>query len=90
MEIFNLFNQAESFRNENTYTVLNYEDFKSKINEGGFIQCGWDGLEETEEKIKNDTKASIRCILFEQNLKDLKCIYSQNPAKFEVVFSKAY
>ena len=85
-----LFNQAKSFRDENTYTVSNYEEFKKQINEGGFVKCGWDGLAETEEKIKNDTKATVRCILFEQNLTNLKCIYSESPAKFEVIFSKAY
>ena len=86
----NLFNQAKLFRDNNTYTISNYDDFKKQINEGGFVQCGWDGLAETEEKIKNDTKATIRCILFEQNLTDLKCIYSDSSAKFEVIFSKAY
>ena len=85
-----LFKQAKSFRDDNTYTVSNYEEFKKQINDGGFVKCGWDGLAETEEKIKNDTKATVRCILFEQNLTNLKCIYSESPAKFEVIFSKAY
>ncbi len=85
-----LFDQAKSFRDENTYTVSNYEEFKKQINDGGFVRCGWDGLAETEEKIKNDTKATVRCILFEQNLTNLKCVYSESPAKFEVIFSKAY
>ena len=47
----NLFNQAKLFRDNNTYTISNYDDFKKQINEGGFVQCGWDGLAETEEKI---------------------------------------
>ena len=60
------------------------------IEKGGFITCGWDGTKETESLIKQETKATIRCIPFNQNLKDLKCIYSNKPAKYEVVFARAY
>ncbi len=60
------------------------------ISGGAFINCGWDGNPETESKIKSETNATIRCIPMEQNIKDLKCIYSSKPAKYQVIFAKAY
>ena len=85
-----LFNQAKKFQTENTFSTNSYDKFKSIIDKGGFVQCGWDGSAETEEKIKSETKATIRCIPFEQNLNNLKCIYTDNDAKYSVIFSKAY
>ena len=85
-----LFNQAKKFQTENTFSANSYDEFKSIIDKGGFVQCGWDGSAETEEKIKSETKATIRCIPFEQNLNNLKCIYTDNDAKHSVIFSKAY
>ena len=68
-----------------------YSEFKSIIkNNGGFIRCGWDGTEKTELQIKNETKATIRCILDNVNVNNKKCIYSGSPAKHEVIFAKAY
>ena len=59
----NIFKKANKFKNENSYTVTNYEDFKNIIkNKGGFVYAHWDGTSETEEKIKKETKATIRCI----------------------------
>ena len=86
----NLFSQAKEFMDKNTFTVSDYEEFKNQISIGGFINCGWDGSIDTENKIKEETKATIRCILFEQNISNIKCIYSGKPAKFQVIFSKAY
>ena len=86
----NLFKQAKQFMDNNTFDISDYSEFKSKLHEGGFLRCGWDGSIETENKIKEETKATIRCILFEQNISGMKCIYSGKPAKFEVIFSKAY
>ena len=85
-----MFNQAQQFQNNNTHTVKTYSDFESIIDKGGFIRCGWDGSNKTESIIKKETKATIRCIPFNQNIKDLKCIYSNTPAKYEVIFSRAY
>ena len=70
--------------------VSNYSEFKSQINSGAFIDCGWDGSPETESKIKSDTNATIRCIPMEQNINNLKCIYTEKPAKYQVIFAKAY
>ena len=86
----NLFNQAKEFRNENTHKVKTYDEFKNIINNGGFVRCGWDGDSETELKIKEETKATIRCIPFNEDPKGLKCVYSGKKAKHEVIYAKAY
>ena len=86
----NLFNQAKDFRDKNTHDVKTYDEFKNIINDGGFVRCGWDGDSKTELKIKEQTKATIRCIPFNENPKLLKCVYSGKPAKHEVIYAKAY
>ena len=86
----NLFNQAKVFRDNNTHSVNTYSEFKDIIKNGGFVRCGWDGKQETELKIKEDTKATIRCIPFNENPKDLTCIFSGNRAVHEVIFAKSY
>ena len=85
-----MFDKALSFQKENTQKVENYKQFQEVISQGAFIDCGWDGNAETESKIKLETNATIRCIPIEQNIKDLKCIYSSEPAKYQVIFAKAY
>ena len=85
-----MFNQAKEFRNENTHDIKTYDEFKNIINNGGFVRCGWDGDSETELKIKEETKATIRCIPFNENPKGLKCVYSGKTAKHEVIYAKAY
>ena len=86
----NLYNQAKHFRDNNTHSVNTYSEFKDIIKNGGFVRCGWDGKQETELKIKEDTKATIRCIPFNENPKDLTCIFSGNEAMHEVIFAKSY
>ena len=86
----NLYNQAKDFRDNNTHSVNTYSEFKDIIKNGGFVRCGWDGKQETELKIKEDTKATIRCIPFNENPKDLTCIFSGNEAMHEVIFAKSY
>ena len=86
----NMFNQALEFREKNTFSTNNYEEFKSLIENGGFIRCGWDGNSESEAAIKKETKATIRCILLDEKITDKKCVYSGNPAKHEVIFARAY
>ena len=84
-----LFNEALAFKKDNTFQTSDYEEFKKMISNGGFVECGWDGNDETESKIKKETNATIRCIPLEQK-HNLKCIYTQKPAKYNVVFAKAY
>ena len=86
----NMFTQAVEFREKNTFSADNYEEFKSLIENGGFIRCGWDGNPESESAIKKETKATIRCILLDEKITDKKCVYSGNPAKHEVIFARAY
>ena len=87
----NMLAQAKTFRESNTCTVSSYDEFKNIIAEkGGFVRCGWDGTEESEMAIKDETKATIRVIPFDENPKGITCIYSGQPAKHEVIFAKAY
>lgn len=87
----NLFQQALTFREEHTCTVSSFDEFKSVIkNNGGFIRCGWDGENDTETIIKEETKATIRCILADGDVSGKTCVYSGKPAKHEVIFAKAY
>ncbi|MEE8437746.1 MAG: proline--tRNA ligase [Candidatus Neomarinimicrobiota bacterium] len=86
-----LFDQAKKFREENTHRVNSFADFKAVFaGDGGFVRCGWDGTEETESRIKAETKATIRLIPQDENPQNLKCIYSGKPAQHEVIFAKAY
>jgi Prolyl-tRNA synthetase len=76
---------------DSTYEVNDYDDFKKLIkSQSGFVIAGWDGSKETEEAIKNETKATIRCIPEDNDSKGLKCIYSGKPAAYKVIFSKSY
>ena len=86
-----LYNQAKAFRDKHTFTVESYDEFKSIIEEiSGFVKCGWDGDPKTEAAIQKETKATIRCIPFEQKVGGLNCVYSGKPAKYQVLFGKAY
>jgi prolyl-tRNA synthetase len=85
-----LFNKAKKRIEENTHEVDTYEDFKEIINnEGGFIYAHWDGTAETEEKIKEETKATIRCIPLEEG-EEGKCMVTGKPSKQKVLFARAY
>ena len=86
----NLFQEAKNFRDTNTYYVSTYEEFCSTIESGGFVRCGWDGSSDTESKIKENTKATIRCIPFNEEPDGKYCILSGKPARHEVIFAKAY
>ncbi|MFL2619145.1 MAG: proline--tRNA ligase [Candidatus Marisimplicoccus sp.] len=86
-----MLSNAKKRLKENTYEVSSYDEFKELIeNQNGFISTGWDGDDNTEEAIKKDTKATIRCILENIEDKDVKCIYSGKPAKHKVIFAKSY
>lgn len=86
-----LYNKALAFREENTVEVDTWEDFVARIEgEGGFVSAHWDGTPETEDKIKDATKATIRCIPLDAKEEEGKCIFSGAPSKRRVLFAKAY
>ncbi|WNB17316.1 proline--tRNA ligase [Marivirga arenosa] len=87
----NIYKKAKDFRTENTVKVDTYEEFKNIIeNKGGFVSAHWDGTAETEEKIKEETKATIRCIPLDAEEEAGKCIYTGKPSNKRVLFAKAY
>ncbi len=86
----NIYQKAYDFREQNTFVVDDWNDFKTKVEAGGFILAHWDGTEETEQKIKNETKATIRSIPIDGKMEEGKCIFSGNPSNQRVVFAKAY
>jgi len=87
----NIFNKALNFRKENTFYVDSWEEFLKVLdNQGGFIMAHWDGTKETEEKIKEETKATIRCIPFDSIEEKGKCVYSGKPSNRRVLFARSY
>ena len=88
----NIYKKALDFRNANTYKVASWDEFKQKIEEGGFLLCHWDGTKETEAKIQEETKATIRCIPIDSFVceEEGKCVYSGKPSKRRVIFAKSY
>ena len=88
----NICKKALDFRNANTYKVDSWDEFKQKIEEGGFLLCHWDGTKETEAKIQEETKATIRCIPIDSFVceEEGKCVYSGKPSKRRVIFAKSY
>ena len=86
----NIYRKALNFRIENTREVDTWEDFKEEIKKPGFLLCHWDGTPETEEKIKAETKATIRCIPLEGDKTPGKCIYTGKPSAQRVIFAIAY
>ena len=86
----NIYQKALNFRLENTREVDTWEDFKEEIKKPGFLLCHWDGTPETEEKIKAETKATIRCIPLEGDKTPGKCIYTGKPSSQRVIFAIAY
>jgi prolyl-tRNA synthetase len=87
----NIYQKALKFREDNTFKADSYEEFKDIIeNKGGFVLAHWDGTPETEQKIKKETKATIRIIPLDAKEEQGKCIYSGKPSNKRVVFAKAY
>ncbi len=85
-----MYERALKFRNDNTFEVNSWNEFKVMIEKGGFLSAHWDGTPETEQKIKEETKATIRLIPLSQKSEEGKCIYSQKPSKGRVLFARAY
>ncbi|MBX7093348.1 MAG: proline--tRNA ligase, partial [Flavobacteriales bacterium] len=87
----NLFQKALAHREANTFTVNSYDEFKSVLEEkGGFILAHWDGTAETEERIKEETKATIRCIPFGMDETPGACMVTGKPSARRVLFARAY
>lgn len=86
----NIYTKALNHRLEMTTKVDTWEDFKIQIEKGGFILAHWDGTTETEEKIKEETKATIRCIPLDGEEEEGKCIYTGKPSKRRVIFARNY
>ncbi|UKJ05996.1 proline--tRNA ligase [Solitalea lacus] len=87
----NIFQKANSFREENITRVDTYEEFKQVLgNKGGFVSAHWDGTAETEQQIKDETKATIRCIPLNNPQEEGKCILTGKPSSQRVLFAIAY
>ncbi len=88
----NMYNKALAFRDANVRKVDSWDEFKEEIKKGGFLLCHWDGTTETEERIKEETKATIRCIPVDSYVceEEGKCIYTGKPSHRRVIFSISY
>lgn len=87
----NLYNRALEFRKNNIRNIDSYDEFKVKVeSEGGFFLAHWDGTEETEKQIKDETKATIRCIPFDREEETGVCMVTGKPSAGRVIFAKAY
>ena len=86
----NIFQKALKYRQEHTITVDSYDEFKEKIEEGGFILAHWDGTTETEGRIKEETKATIRCIPFDGDTTPGVCMVTGKPSARRVLFARSY
>lgn len=87
----NIYKKAFDFRAQNTYKVDSYDEFKEMIEKrGGFILAHWDGTTETEAKIKEETKATIRCIPLNNSKEEGKCMVTGKPSNQRVIFARAY
>lgn len=85
-----LFERALARREAHTYEVDSYEEFKERIKDGGFFLCHWDGTPETEEKIKEETKATIRCIPLDGDKTPGKCMVTGKPSECRVLIATSY
>ncbi|MDD3488662.1 MAG: proline--tRNA ligase [Paludibacter sp.] len=86
----NIYKKAFDYRASVTREVNSYDEFKVEIEKGGFLLCHWDGTPETEEKIKEDTKATIRCIPIAGDKTPGVCMVTGKPSAGRVVFARAY
>src|SRR5690606_15725504 len=87
----NIYKKAYDFTVQKTTEVDSWDEFQEMLeNKGGFISAHWDGTSETEEKVKELTKATIRCIPLDQQQEEGRCILSGKPSKGRVLFARAY
>lgn len=87
----NIYQKAYDYRKENITEVESYDEFKKVLEDkGGFISAHWDGTNATEDRIKEETKATIRCIPIDVKMEDGRCMVTGNPSSKRVLFAKAY
>ena len=86
----NIFEKARKYRDDHVYVCEDYEEFKQKVKDGGFFLCHWDGTEETEAKIKEETQATIRCVPFAYEQTPGVDMVSGKPAKYRVIIARSY
>ncbi|MCP4458974.1 MAG: proline--tRNA ligase, partial [Cytophagales bacterium] len=86
----NIFKKAHAFREANTHTTNSLDEFRESVEKGGFVYAHWDGTSETENQIKEATKATIRCIPLDAKREEGKCIFTGKPSSQRVLFAKAY
>ncbi|MGB5172796.1 MAG: proline--tRNA ligase [Eudoraea sp.] len=87
----NIFEKAKAYRESHITEVNSYEEFKTLLEEkGGFLSAHWDGTSETEERVKEETKATIRCIPLSSELEEGRCMVTGKPSSRRVLFAKAY
>lgn len=85
-----IYDKALKFRDENTFVIDSWDAFKEQVEKGGFVLAHWDGTSETEDKIKDETKATIRCIPEDGKDETGTCVFSGKPSTRRVLFAKAY
>ena len=86
----NIYKKAVDFRNAHIYECEDYDEFKQRIKDGGFFLCHWDGTEETEARIKEETQATIRCVPYGYEQTPGTDMVSGKPAKYRVIIARAY
>ena len=86
----NIYNKARKFRDEHIFEANSYEEFKELIEKGGFVLAHWDGTTETEVRVKEETKATIRCIPFDGDTTPGTCIFTGKPSARRVIFARSY
>ena len=86
----NIYNKALRYREEHTVTADTYDELKAALDDGNFVLAHWDGTAETEALIKEETRATIRCVPFEGDKTPGKCIRTGKPSACRVLFARAY
>ena len=86
----NLYQKALAFRNKNTFMANSKKEFIKLIEKGGFVYAHWDGTSKTEDLIKQETKATIRCIPLDSKQESGVCLFTGNPSNGRVLFARNY
>jgi len=86
----NIYTKARNFRDSHIFEANSYDEFKELIEKGGFVLAHWDGMTETEERVKEETKATIRCIPLDGDTTPGTCIFTGKPSERRVIFARNY